>query len=171
MDFDSREFRNALGRFPTGVTVITSGAPGMEYGMTCQSFTSLSLDPPLVLVCIDRKAGILPLLEETRAFTVNILGADQERLSGFFSSSSRPDPPHQFDDVPHSTGVTGTARITAATTVFDCTLHGWLEGGDHRIAVGKVEAFAHTSEESPILFFEGAYRTLADPVPEGSDGT
>ena len=118
MDFDSRALRDALGRFPTGVTVMTSGAPGMEYGMTCQSFSSLSLDPPLILVCVANEAGILPMLQETGAFTVNVLSAAQESLSGFFASSSRPPPPHQFDDVAHSPGVTGTARIAGATTVL-----------------------------------------------------
>ena len=136
MHIDSRALRDALGRFPTGVTVMTSGAPGMEYGMTCQSFSSLSLDPPLILVCVANEAGILPMLQETGAFTVNILSAVQESLSGFFASSSRPPPPHQFDDVAHSPGVTGTARIAGATTVFDCRLQALLDGGDHRIVVG-----------------------------------
>lgn len=169
MDFDSREFRNALGRFPTGVAVITSGPPGMEYGMTCQSFSSLSLDPPLVLVCIDNDAGILPILDETRAFTVNVLSDAQTELSGFFATSKRPAPPHQFDDVTHTSGATGTARIEGATTVFDCTLHAVLDGGDHRIVVGKVEAFADTSPNDPILFFAGAYRTLAALPPDAPD--
>ena len=169
MDFDSREFRNTLGRFPTGVAIITSGAPGMEYGMTCQSFSSLSLDPPLVLVCIDNNAGILPILDETRAFTVNVLSDDQTELSGFFASSKRPAPPHQFDDVTHTPGETGTARIAGSTTVFDCTLHSVLDGGDHRIVVGAVKAFAATSPDDPILFFAGAYRTLADLPPAESD--
>jgi flavin reductase (DIM6/NTAB) family NADH-FMN oxidoreductase RutF len=161
MEFDSREFRNALGRFPTGVTVITSGAPGMEYGMTCQSLTSLSLEPPLILVCIGNDAGILPLMKETGTFSVNVLSRAQEEMSGFFSSSKRPVPPHQFDDVPYSIGETGAARITGATTVFDCRLRDVLDGGDHRVVVGEVKAFAQTSEDPPVLFFEGAYRTLA----------
>ena len=123
MDFDSRAFRNALGRFPTGVAVITSGAPGMEYGMTCQSFSSLSLDPPLVVVCVDNEAGMLPILLETAAFTVNILNEHQEDESGFFATKTRPTPPHQFDHLAHHPGETGAARITGATTAFDCTVH------------------------------------------------
>ena len=166
MNIDSRALRDALGRFPTGVTVMTSGAPGMEYGMTCQSFSSLSLDPPLILVCVANEAGILPMLEETGAFTVNILSAAQESLSGFFASSSRPPPPHQFDDVAHSPGATGTARIAGATTVFDCRLQALLDGGDHRIVVGAVEAIENTGDDPPIVFFQGAYRTLA-PAPPG----
>lgn len=162
MALDSRELRNALGRFPSGVTVVTSGKAGMEYGMTCQSFTSLSLEPPLVLVCVGNESGMRQILEETGAFTVNILSTAQEHLSGFFASSKRPPPPHQFDEVGHTPGVTGTARIKGATTVFDCRLQGMLEGGDHRIVVGEVEAFAQTGDDSPILFFEGAYRALAD---------
>jgi len=169
MEFDSREFRNTLGRFATGVVVMTSGPPGMEYGMTCQSFSSLSLDPPLVLVCVDNNAGILPILDETGAFTVNVLSDQQTELSGFFSTSKRPAPPHQFDDVTHTPGETGTARLAGATTVFDCTLHAVLDGGDHRIVVGKVEAFTETSPDDPILFFAGAYRTLA--APPDADGS
>ncbi|PZC42060.1 MAG: 3-hydroxy-9,10-secoandrosta-1,3,5(10)-triene-9,17-dione monooxygenase reductase component [Chloroflexi bacterium] len=164
MDFESRDLRNALGRFPTGVTVITSGAPGMEYGMTCQSFTSLSLEPPLVLVCVGNETGMRRIVEETGAFTVNVLSAAQEDLSGFFASSKRPAPPHQFDDVAYTPGETGTARIRGATTVFDCRLKELLEGGDHRIVVGEVVAFEETADDPPVLFFGGAYRRLADPA-------
>ena len=166
MDFDSRAFRNALGRFPTGVAVITSGAPGMEYGMTCQSFSSLSLDPPLVVICVDNEAGMLPVLLETAAFTVNILNEHQEDESGFFATKTRPTPPHQFDHLAHHPGETGAARITGATTAFDCTVHAVLEGGDHKLIIGRVHAFAETSDEAPLLFFQGKYRTLADAPEE-----
>ena len=80
MPIDSREFRNALGTFPTGVTVVTTGTAPNFVGMTAQSFSSLSLDPPLVLICVDKKASVRSLLQETSAFTVNVLNEDQEEF-------------------------------------------------------------------------------------------
>ncbi len=161
MAFDEREFRDTLGRFATGVTVVTTGTEPNFVGMTAQSFSSLSLDPPLVLVCVDKKASVLPLLKETAAFTVNVLADSDMDVSNFFASSKRPPPPHQFDDAPHTLGATGQPRLASATTVFDCRLHEVLEGGDHEIIVGRVEAFEQQSDASPIIFFGGAYRSLA----------
>ena len=161
MAFDDREFRDTLGRFATGVTVVTTGEQPNFVGMTAQSFSSLSLDPPLVLVCVDKNASMLPLLKETAAFTVNVLADSDADVSNFFASSKRPPPPHQFDDAPHALGVTGQPRLACATAVFDCRLHEVLEGGDHEIIVGYVEAIARQSEASPIIFFGGEYRSLA----------
>ncbi len=161
MDFDQREFRDALGAFASGVTVITTGSEPGFVGMTVQSFCSLSLDPPLVLVCIDKGASTLPLLQETGAFTVNVLAGGGDATSNYFASSKRAAPPHQFDEHPYAVGETGCPRINSATFVYDCTLHDSLDGGDHIIAVGKVEAFASQSDADPILYYQGAYRTLA----------
>ncbi len=159
--FDDREFRDTLGRFATGVTVVTTGEAPNFVGMTAQSFSSLSLDPPLVLVCVAKNASMLPLLKETAAFTVNVLAEDDADVSNFFASSKRPPPPHQFDDAPHTLGATGQPRLACATTVFDCRLHDVLEGGDHEIIVGSVEAIERQSEAAPIIFFGGEYRSLA----------
>lgn len=161
MQFDQRQFRDALGAFASGVTVVTTGAEPNFVGMTVQSFCSLSLDPPLVLVCIDKRASTLPLLQETGAFTVNVLAAGDDATSNYFASSKRAAPPHQFDDYPHAIGQTGTPRIDSAAFVYDCTLHESLDGGDHVIAIGKVEAFAEQSQADPVLYYRGAYRTLA----------
>ena len=161
MAFDSREFRDTLGRFATGVTVVTTGDAPNFVGMTAQSFSSLSLDPPLVLVCVDKGASVLPLLKQSAAFTVNVLADSDMDLSNFFASSSRPAPPHQFDDTPYTIGATGRPRLACATTVFDCHVHEVLDGGDHEIIVGLVEAIDRQSEASPIIFFGGAYRSLA----------
>ena len=165
MDFDDREFRNALGMFPSGVTVITTGTEPNFVGMTAQSFSSLSLDPPLVLVCVDKGASVLPLLKDTAAFCVNILPESAMDASNFFASSKRPAPPHQFDDYAHELGETGQPRLATATMVFDCTIHSVLEGGDHEIIVGEVKAFVKQSDEEPILFYGGNYRTMAPPDP------
>lgn len=161
MAFDDREFRDTLGRFATGVTVVTTGEEPNFVGMTAQSFSSLSLNPPLVLVCVDKNASVLPLLKETAAFTVNVLADADMDVSNFFASSKRPPPPHQFDDAPYTLGATGQPRLACATTVFDCRLHEVLDGGDHEIIVGRVEAIGRQSEASPIIFFGGEYRSLA----------
>ena len=164
MTIDPRELRNTLGTFASGVTVVTSGTDPMFHGMTAQSFSSLSLDPPLVLVCVDKHASMLEIMKEAKAFTVNVLAHDQEEVSGYFASKERPAPPHQFDTVDYTIGATGCPRLDRATTYFDCTLHDVLAGGDHEILVGEVKAFGLNHEEDPILFYKGRYRTLA-PVP------
>ena len=164
MPIDSREFRNALGTFPTGVTVVTTGTAPNFVGMTAQSFSSLSLDPPLVLICVDKKASVRSLLQETSAFTVNVLNEDQEETSTYFASSDRPGPPEQFEDVHYTIGETGTPRLAHATTVFDCSVREVLEGGDHEIFIGEVKAFEHQNDNDPILFFRGRYRTLDRPT-------
>ncbi len=168
MDFDDRAFRNALGMFPSGVTVITTGTAPNFVGMTAQSFSSLSLDPPLVLVCVDKRASVLPLLRETGAYTVNILPDTAMDTSNFFASSKRPPPPHQFDEHAHQLGHTGQPRLAQATMVFDCRIHSLLDGGDHEIIVGEVQAFERQSDDEPILFYGGDYRKLAPPDPSMS---
>ena len=162
MEFDSREFRNVLGSFATGVTVVTTGTDPMFHGMTAQSFSSLSLDPPLILVCVDKAASIVEFLNEAKAFTVNVLGASQEDAMWYFASKDRPTPPEEFKDVDYTIGATGCPRLTQATTVIDCKLHEVIEAGDHLIYVGAVEAFEELSQEDPILFFRGRGRALAE---------
>ena len=161
MQFDQRQFRDALGAFASGVTVVTTGSDNAFVGMTVQSFCSLSLEPPLVLVCIDKRASTLPLLQETGAFTVNVLAAGAGDASNYFASSKRPPPPHQFDDHSFTIGETGAPRLATAAFVYDCTLSQSLDGGDHVIAIGKVEAFAEQSADDPLLYYRGAYRSLA----------
>ena len=161
MEFDDREFRDALGMFPSGVTVMTTGTEPNFVGMTAQSFSSLSLDPPLVLVCVDKQASVLPLLKSTGAFTVNILPETAVETSNYFASSKRPPPPHQFEGHTHVLGETGQPRLAEATMVFDCEIHSVLAGGDHEIIVGEVRAFVKQSEAEPILFYGGRYRSLA----------
>ena len=157
MAFDSREFRDTLGRFATGVTVVTTGDAPNFVGMTAQSFSSLSLDPPLVLVCVDKGASVLPLLKESATFTVNVLADSDMDLSNFFASSSRPAPPqpvrrhavHRRRDRP--------AALACATTVFDCHVHEVLDGGDHEIIVvgwrrstGRMKIHRSSSSVAPI---------------------
>ena len=158
--FDSRTFRNALGLFATGVTVVTSGRPPNFHGMTVNAFSSLSLDPPLVLVCVDKKANMLDELRDTGAFTLNILSADQERLSSYFADSKRPLGPQEFADIPYTLGETGTPHLPGAICSLDCVVHSVAPGGDHDIYVGEVKALALNSDQDPLLFYAGRYRGL-----------
>jgi 3-hydroxy-9,10-secoandrosta-1,3,5(10)-triene-9,17-dione monooxygenase reductase component len=161
MEFESREFRNILGAFATGVVIITTGKDPMFHGMTAQSFSSLSLDPPLVLVCVDKAASMVDFLNESKSFSVNILGASQEDAMWYFASKDRPAPPEEFADVEYTIGETGCPRLSNATTVLDCIVQNVLPGGDHDIFVGEVKAFVEQSPEDPILFYKGRGRSLA----------
>lgn len=161
MAFDSREFRNAMGTFATGVTVITSGSDPNWHGMTANAFSSLSLDPPLILVCVDKGTHMLEVLQETRAFTVNILSAEQEETSTYFATSSRTHGAEEFAKTKYTIGTTGTPRIAGTIGVLDCTLHSVAEGGDHDIYIGEVKAFEIAGGD-PLLFFAGRYRGLAE---------
>ncbi len=161
MEFETREFRNILGAFATGVVVITTGKDPMFHGMTAQSFSSLSLDPPLVLVCIDKSASMVDFLNETRSFSVSVLGAAQEDAMWYFASKDRPAPPEEFADVDYTIGETGCPRLSNATTVIDCIVQDVVSAGDHDIFIGEVKAFAEQTEEDPILFYRGRGRALA----------
>lgn len=166
MAIDSKEFRSVLGTFATGVTIVTSGKAPMFHGMTAQSFSSLSLDPPLILVCVDKSASMAEILNETQCFTVNFLGQAQEEVMWYFASKDRPTPPDEFNDVDYTVGETGCPRLTHATTVLDCVVREVLPGGDHDIYIGEVKAFVEQNQDDPILFFRGRGRTLA---PDESD--
>ncbi len=159
--FESREFRDACGLFATGVTVLTSGKAPSFHGMSANAFSSLSLDPPLVLVCIDKKTHMLEVLQETGAFTVNVLSREQEKLCRYFASSDRTYGPEEFADVRYSIGATGTPRLDGAICVLDCTVHDVARGGDHDIYIGEVQALECLNEGEPLLFYSGHYRSVA----------
>lgn len=163
--FDSRSFRNMLALFATGVTVVTSGRAPNFHGMTANAFSSLSLDPPLVLICVDKKANMLAELRDTGAFTVNILSADQERLSSYFADSKRPLGPDEFTDIPYTIGETGAPRLSGAICALDCVVHSVHPGGDHDLFIGEVKALALDTAQDPLLFYAGRYRRL-QPLDE-----
>ena len=104
---DARQFRDAMARFATGITVVTAAAADGPHGVTINAFASLSLRPPLVLICIEHGRYTLEVLEFARAFAVNVLAEGQEQLSRFFSTDSRPEGPHAFDGIPHRPGAPG----------------------------------------------------------------
>lgn len=156
--FSGQEFRQALGAFATGVTVITTRAGDNGYGMTANAFSSVSLDPPLVLICAIAGNEGSDVIASNGKFAVNILAADQEPLSRFFSSKDRPRGADAFRDVAHKNGVTGCPILDGVAGHLDCTLVATHEAGDHVIFVGEVQAMDVAPDVEPLLFHGGRYR-------------
>jgi flavin reductase len=156
----SLDFRRALGQFATGVTVVTvESAPRQVHGMTANSFTSVSLDPPLISVCVDQRAHLLPLLRKKRVFGINVLKQDQQILSEFFA---RPEQP-QKEEMQLSRHFHWTAEniplLENVLCQVACRLHATHVAGDHTIVVGEVIS-ATLYPGQPLLFFRGQYRRL-----------
>ena len=158
---DSTEFRNALGSFATGVTVVTFSVEGVDHGITVNSFASLSLDPPLVLWNCDVGADSHDVLEDADAYAVNVLSADQEWLSNRFAGEHKEmDDP--FEDIETSEGETDAPIIADTLATIDCSIEDRIPGGDHTIYVGRVEDLVVGDlDAEPLLFFRGEYRELA----------
>ena len=154
---DPDTFRSVLGRFASGVTVVTTqDAEGRDHGMTVSAFCSLSLDPPLVLVCIDRSATMHASLAEGVPLVINVLSSGQEALSRRFASG---DPPNRFDGVGYVRGATGAAVLDDVLAWLECRVVARYPGGDHTIVVGQVE-HAGTHEQRPLLYYRSGYATL-----------
>lgn len=164
--FSGKEFRSALGSFATGVTVITTAGPdGHSYGMTVNAFSSVSLDPPLVLVCVISGNAGSEQIERNRCFAVNILAVDQEPLSGYFASRDRPRGRDAFRDVEHTVGDSGAPLIDGVVAHLDCRLAESYTVGDHEVFIGEVIALQVNPDAEPLLFHGGSYRLL-QPKPE-----
>ena len=158
MDFDHRSFRQALSQFATGVAVITARGPeGEAIGMTMSSFNSVSLDPPLILFSIDRRAHSLPAMQAAKGFAVNILSRAQEGLSNQFARALG----DKWEAVEHTMGHAQAPLLQGALAHFECEPYGQHDGGDHVIVVGRVVRFAANTRESPLLFFRGRYHSVS----------
>jgi flavin reductase (DIM6/NTAB) family NADH-FMN oxidoreductase RutF len=152
--FDARDFRRALGQFATGVTVVTTCAEdGHRVGVTANSFTSLSLDPPLVLWCISTKAPSLPAFQAATHFAINVLCANQHYLSRQFATPAE----DKFAGVEFSEGPGGVPVLAGVLASFVCRNTRQIEAGDHYIVIGEVERF-EAREDEPLVFHSGAYR-------------
>ena len=160
--FTSEDFRGALAAFATGVTVVTTRGQEHAYGMTANAFSSVSLDPPLILVCVMALSEGHKLIEENGVFAVNILAAEQEPLSRFFASKDRPRGRDAFGDIAHSSAVSGAPVLDGSVAYLDCALHASHEAGDHVIFIGEVLALEFSHEVAPLLFHAGGYRYLSD---------
>jgi flavin reductase len=166
---DVSAFRKAMGSFPTGVTVVTvaSGDGHMHgltvnsmHGLTVNSFSSVSLDPMLVLVCLNETSRAIGLIERTAAFAVNVLSAGQQDVSRWFANQHRPTGPAMFDGVPFEPGATGCPVLAGAAASFECRLRQSYRAGDHLIVLGEVVALAHRPQLEPLIFHAGTYKAL-----------
>ncbi|APZ98242.1 flavin reductase [Sphingopyxis sp. QXT-31] len=154
---DARTFRDALGCFATGVTVVTAICPdGTPVGLTANSFTSVSLDPPLLLVCIANNAGSAPYLRDAERFAVNVLQIGQQPTSNRFAGKGE----DRFGVTPWEIGEYGTPVLTGSLSSFECSRDAVHDGGDHFILVGRVLKAIFEPRRDPLLYFRGKYRKL-----------
>lgn len=157
MTIDPDSFRSVLGRFATGITVVTSvDDGGRDVGMTVSAFSSVSLRPPLVQVCIDKAASMYEALLRSDRFGVNILGAEQEALSRRFAAV---DSSHRFDGIGYERGESGVVLLGDALGHLECLVVARHDAGDHTLFVGEVER-ASAGEGRPMLYYRGGYAQL-----------
>ena len=150
---DPMALRRAFASFPTGVTVVTTiNTDGRPRGMTANSFTSVSLEPALLLVCIGHGAASFPAFAQCRSFAVNVLRGDQEDVSSLFASKSE----LKFANVSYAARHTGSPVLTDCLTWFDCTAHQRVHAGDHMVLFGHIRQF-DTSKAAPLVFSRGRY--------------
>jgi flavin reductase len=161
-------FRKAMGSFPTGVTVVTVACgDGDMHGMTVNSFSSVSLDPMLVLVCLKETSRAVGQIERAGAFGVSVLSAGQRDISRWFANRHRPSGPAMFDGVPLELGVTGCPVLAGATASFECRQRYSYQAGDHLIVLGEVVALVHRPQLEPLIFHAGTYKSLEQEPGRG----
>jgi 3-hydroxy-9,10-secoandrosta-1,3,5(10)-triene-9,17-dione monooxygenase reductase component len=154
---DQREFRNTLGHFATGVTVITAKYGEELIGLTANAFSSLSLEPPLILVCIDKRSSSLRALEKGQPFVVNILEQNQEQECWGFAKKS-----DKFSEADYSLSADGVPVLNGNLATIECDVHEILEGGDHFIITGLVKNAVYDEKKAPLLFFRGKIAQLVE---------
>ena len=158
MAIDRTELRRVMGHFATGVTIITTrDVDGKPYGLTANALCSVSLDPPLLLVCVDKRAESHPAFGRSGLFAVNVLGLGHEDLSRRFAVSGG----DKFVDVDHRSGVSGLPLLDGALATIECRVVAVHEAGDHTIFIGEVEHLQGDGGD-PLLFFRGKYRRLVE---------
>lgn len=154
---DQAEMRQVLGHFATGVTVVTASSVDGPIGMAANSFTSVSLDPPLVLFCAGKSSSTWPLIEASGSFAVNVLDAGQEHVSRLFASKAA----DRFAGIAYHAGASGSPILTDALAFLDCRIDAQHDAGDHVIVVGKVVELGVLHEGNPLVFFRGGYHQIA----------
>jgi len=156
MNFDSRTFRKAMGCFPTGVTVVTTlGGDGAPVGVTVSSFSSLSLDPPLVLFCLDNRAGSFEAFKNSKHFAIHVLRQEQRELSITFASKLD----DKWKNVTFETNDEGVPLLGNCMAVFECKTHSLVPGGDHHIVIGEVQRLNFSEVGEALVYFRGSYET------------
>ncbi len=159
MPVAAERYRSVLGSWATGVTIVTTREGAHVHGMTVSAFASVSLDPPLVLICTSKASATGALIERAGVFAVNILEQRQQELSNLFASKAREEV--RFEGLECGDGATGCPHIPGAIATLDCRVQNAVDAGDHFIYIGLVEA-AETNETAPLLYYHGGYRKLAD---------
>jgi 4-hydroxyphenylacetate 3-hydroxylase, reductase component len=153
---DLRAYRDALGSFPTGVAVVTANGADAHFGITVNSFTSVSLDPPLVLWCMDRRSRRHDIFVKAEGFTVSILGTEHKDVS---SRLARPGE-HALDGIALIETELGPPALADSLAIFECQAERKMEGGDHTILLGRVLRFSRPSQSAPLVYFRGKYSAL-----------
>ena len=154
--FSHREFRDALGMFATGVTIVTArSAAGALVGLTASSFNSVSLTPPLVLWSLAHKAASMPVFAAGSHYAINVLCADQKALAERFASRTE----DRWAGVAHTPGVSGAPLLDGALATFECFNRSRYDEGDHVIFVGEVERCTHRADAAPLLYHGGRFYT------------
>ena len=157
MTLDPDAFRSVLGRFASGITVVTTrDSEGRDAGLTVSAFCSVSLHPPMVQVCVDRSASVYPVLAESKYFGVSVLAAEQEALSRRFSTVESM---HRFEGIGFSRGESGVVLLDDALAHLECRMSAAHPAGDHTIFVGEVER-ATARSARPLLYYRGGYAQL-----------
>ena len=156
-DIDSGEFRNVLGHFPTGVTAVTAVNNGKPIGMAIGSFTSVSLEPPLVAFLPGKESGSWKEIREAGSFCVNVMGQDQMEVCGVMASRAE----DKFADVEWSPAGSGSPSISGSIAYIDCDIEMIHDGGDHDIVIGRVLKLEVMDSKSPLVFFQGNYGTFS----------
>jgi flavin reductase (DIM6/NTAB) family NADH-FMN oxidoreductase RutF len=154
---DDRQFRTAMGKFATGVTVIATEVDGNVHGMTANAFMSVSLDPKLVVISIGEKARILEKIKQSQTFSVNILAANQQELSMIFAGQLKEHREVEFDRLD------GKPVLNGAVAQIACEVSAEHLEGDHTLFIGKVTDI-HLEDAEPLIFYSGKYRALAETV-------
>ena len=157
MTIDPDSFRSVLGRFASGITVVTTrDAEGRDVGMTVSAFCSVSLEPPLVQVCVDHAASLYAALVVSKGYGVNILAAEQEALSRRFATAEST---RRFDGIGYRRGESGVVLLDDALAHLECRIVGSHDAGDHTLFVGEVES-ASARSARPLLYYRGGYAQL-----------
>jgi flavin reductase (DIM6/NTAB) family NADH-FMN oxidoreductase RutF len=158
---DKAHFRQVVGAFATGVTIITTGRDGNFHGMTANAFSSLSLDPTLVLVCVDNKARSHDIIERAGFFNVNILSEGQQELSRVFASRELPES-HALHGIDFDIGANGVPLLKGCLATMQCRVYSRHDAGDHAIFVGEVLEATLAEDGPPLLYWRSAYRRIEE---------
>ncbi len=165
-EVDASSLRRAMGRFATGVTVITARNGEEFHGMTANSITTVSFDPLLVLFCVNKKSRLSSIVQQVGSFAINVLAAHQENISRHFAGSLPA--PAQLPYGTHFEELAGTPALGGSISTIACQVHQVIEAGDHNMVLGKVLAVRYLEEDTaPLVYFRGRYRHLEQPqAPE-----